>query len=333
MTGIAGCAMALGLVGLAGAVPAPTVDQTRMGTDKLPPSGLRSNGLTITKKKHDQQRVVFSVSVPGRVTSETLVALGEYQVSFCTDDDIGGGGAPNSACKGISRYTYTPKVRTRVVLAANPGDTGGTPLTTWQTTECRRPTHHCPIPFRTSFTGGAGGGYVNVVTAADSGGKKRDGDDVLDVERKGKLDVIRIGANRLPEDRSFTDKKLNATKLKVVPNGSKSKIAFSVKVRGVKKGDVLEVGANLTVSKPANYPFNPLVTTKVSGNGRPIVGVNGPNCTGTCRIVDMGAVRAKKSGNVRVRLYARAVRNDPAAAGGIVTLQSGALTVTRHRAS
>jgi hypothetical protein len=293
---------------------------------------LRDKGLAITRKKHDQQRVVFSVAVPGRVTSETLVALGEYQVSFCTQDDISGGGAPNSACIGISPYKYTPKVRTRVILAAAPGDTGGTPLSDWKTTECRNPTHHCPIPFRTSFTGGAGGGYVNVVTAADSGGKKRDGDDVLDVERKGKLDVIRIGANRLPDDKSFVDKKLNAQKLKVDPNGSKAKIAFSVKVRGVKKGDVLEVGANLSVSKPANYPFNPLVTTKVSGNGRPIVGVNGPNCTGTCQIVDMGAIRVKKSGNVRVRLYARAVRNNPQAKGGIVTLNSGALAVVRHRA-
>jgi len=187
---VLGAGLAVG----AGSAPAPTVDQTKLGTDKLPPKGLRGSGLKITKKQHRRQRVVFSVGVPGRVASETLVALGEYQVSFCTNDDITGGGAPNSACIGISPYGYTPQGRTRVILAPTPKATVGTVLADWETTECRNPTHHCPIPFKASFTGGTGGGYVNVVTAADSGGKKVDGDDVLDVEKKGKLDVTRIGA-------------------------------------------------------------------------------------------------------------------------------------------
>jgi hypothetical protein len=325
---------ALVIAGLAGAVeaPAPTVDQTKLGTDKLPPTNLRGNGLKITKKEYRKQRVVFSVGVPGRVASETLAALGEYQLSFCTDDDISGGGAANSACIGISRYQYTPKIRTRLVLAPSPTDTSGTVLADWQTVECRNATHHCPVPFGTSFTGGAGGGYVNVVAAADSNGANVDGDDVLDVEKKGKLDVIRVGANRQPDQKTFRDGKLNAKKVPVVPNKPKSKVAFSVKVRDVKKDDVLQVHSSLTVSKPSNYAFNPLVTTRISAKGRSIVGVNGPNCTGTCEILDAGATRVSKPGTVRVRLFVRAGRNDPAATGGVVRLESGALTVIRHRA-
>jgi hypothetical protein len=325
-------------VGLAGAVsaPTPTVDQTKLGTDKLPPQRLRGNGLKITKMKYGKQRVVFSVGVRGRVASETLVALGEYQVSFCTQDDISGGGAPNSACKGISPYGYTPQVRTRVILAPTPNATTGTVLADWQTTECRNPTHHCPIPFKTNFTGGTGDGHVNVITAADSGGQSVDGDDVLDVEKKGKLDVTRIGANRLPDAKVFTDSTLNAKQIPVVPatpkSSPKSKVAFSVEVRNVKKHDVLEAYSNLTVSKPSSYQFNPLVTTKVTANGRGIVEVNGPNCTGTCSIVDLGATRARKRGAVRIKLVVRPVRNNPAAAGGVVTLQSGSLKVIRRRA-
>jgi hypothetical protein len=319
---------------IAGAVPAPAPDQTTIGTDRLPPKGLQAGGLRITKKAHRRQRVVFSVAVPQAAAGEALVALGEYQVSFCSNDDIRGGGSRSSPCVGISRYRYTPRVSTRVVLAAKPNATHGKVLADWQTTFCRHATHHCPIPFRVSFGGDAGGGFVNVVATADSGGKNVDGDDLVDVEHKGKLDVIRIGATQAAASQSFGDDtiKQGSAQIPVVPNDPKRRVVFKVTVPDVKAGDVLEVHGKLRVSKPSNYRFNPLVTTKVSTKGGAVVGVNGPNCTGTCDIVDFGATRvAADSPKLAVRLYARAVRNDSSAGGGVVTLEGGSLTVIRHR--
>ena len=218
--------------------------------------------IAITRRRRARPRVAMSLdprTLGSLARGEQLRLNGEVQVTLTCYRS----GLPR--CIGHS-YSYSPKVETRLVLAAGQAASSGPaviPLSTWGGLTCsaRRPdrNHHCVLvyPRITANIGRAAElpcpldrCHVNMVVAAhDRHAGPRDrliiGTDRPDgtVEQdKGRLNAIEIPPGAQPRVKRYRATRRRSRTLPVKEDGGR-RVVYSVRVPGLRRGDALAVEA------------------------------------------------------------------------------------------
>lgn len=237
--------------------------------------------IPISRTRGAQPFVVLSQRLDaggGLRRGDILRATAEVQLSTtCALDE--------PRCIG-SRYSYSPRMDTQVVLASSPTATGGAgadPISSVKTKRCnqKRPNrnHHCVFVFPDAVKRVRNVGslpcppnacYLNVVASADS-------------SHAGSGDVVIVGADRpdgsVDGDKARIDgliergavpapvEKQGGAKMRdsvlIAPSGADGrKVVRSLRLDDLRKGDVLRISAEQRIGI-SSVPYNVYIGTRV----------------------------------------------------------------------
>ncbi len=243
--------------------------------------------IAITRRRRARQRVAMSLdprTLGSLAPGEQLRLNGEVQVTLTCYRP----GLPR--CIGHS-YSYSPRVETRLVLAATQAATSGAgvlPLSTWGGLECsaHRPdrNHHCVLvyPRITAKIGRAAElpcpldrCHVNMVVAAhDRHAGPRDrliiGTDRPNgtVEQdKGRLNAIEIPPGAHPAIKRYRATRRRSRTLPVKEDGGR-RVVYSARVPRLRRGDALAVEAK-QVTDISALPYAAYVSDEIVLAGSP----------------------------------------------------------------
>jgi hypothetical protein len=293
--------------------------------------------------------------------------------------------------KGLPRcigrtYSYSPRVEARLVLGATRRATRGRaaiPLSTWGGLTCSahlpNRNHHCVLVFpRITANIGAAAGlpcqparcHVNLVVAAHNHDARHGDRLIIGTDRpngtveqdKGRLNAIEIPPGRSPAVTRFRATRRRTRTMPVKEDGGR-RVVYSVRVPGLRRGDVLAVEARQRTDI-SHLPYAAYVSDEVVLAARPratrppkpsvtpeqgyITEANGFNCTQgpsqyrtPCVSTKAGAISIRRTSRGRhgrlrplyVNLVSRSKPKHTQEVPGDVAklLHGGFLSVVRYR--
>jgi len=311
----------LGVLAAACALAGPAFSAGDAGESVLIPSlsGLGPNEtrgtVPITQIRGAAPYVVLSNRLSARgglVRGDLIQATAELQLTTTC-------ALKEERCVG-SRYGYSPRMQAQVVLASSPTATGGSaadPISSIESKTCnqQRPNrnHHCVLVFRDaektvknvgSLPCRPDGCFVNVVASVYHPNARAGNVVVVGADRpdgsidgdKGRVDAM-IERGDVPPPRVQVGGMKMRDSVPIDPAGNAGRrVVRSIRIDGLRKGDILRMGARQTMDISSN-PYNTFIGTRlivaasptetrtngfvanVISNGGEVTEQNGYNCT------------------------------------------------------